>query len=176
MGAAAAKKVNEEFFARLWKITPPKEGISLEEYINNRLVMYKITGVDPVYPKLFKENREIVKQNAIMEYKRNGIDYDGAGRVKTARFSPSTLLMNSRSRHWNQSKSQQLCSMGLYDSIIPVEMGRQLASKIPGCRIVEYVGNHSIGNHPDVLNFNINAITDHNLRYSNKKKNAYIIN
>jgi len=167
-GAAAAKKENKAFFARLGNVTTSKEVISLEEHINNCLVLHEIIGVDPVYPQLSKENGENIKQNATAEYKRNGIGYDGAGRDR------QVLAVNAfddleAEAHMGRLESIQIPTVvlhGLYDSLIPVEMGRQLASKIPGCRIVEYVGNHCIGNHPDVFNFIINAITDHISRYS----------
>jgi pimeloyl-ACP methyl ester carboxylesterase len=168
--AAAAKKENEAFFARLGKVTTSKEGISLEEYINNCLILHEIIGVDPVYPQLSKANRENIKQNATVEYERNGIDYDGVGRDR------QVLAVNAfdgleAEAHIGRLESIQIPTVvlhGLYDSLIPVEMGRQLASKIPGCRIVEYVGNHCIGNHPDVFNFIVNTITDHISRYSKK--------
>jgi len=167
--AAAAKQENKAFFARLGKVTPLKEGISLEEFINNRLMSREIILVDPVYPQLSKENQENIKQNATVEYKRNGIDYDSAGTARQVLAIHAFDGLEAEA-HIGRLESIQIPTVvlhGLYDKVIPVEMGRQLASKIPACRIVEYVGNHyMLGNHPDVSNFIINAITDHISRYS----------
>ena len=167
-GAAAAKQENKAFFAKLDKFTYLKEGSTLEEHINNCLILHEIIGVDPVYPQLSKENRETIKQNTTVEYERNGIDYESAGsdRQMLAINAFDGLEAEAHIRRLESIQIPTVVLHGLYDSLIPVEMGRQLASKIPACRIVEYVGNHYYGNHPDVFNFIINAITDHISRYS----------
>ena len=159
--AAFAK--DKELLEKLMTLTKPKEGMSLEEYIDCKREVNAIFFVDPSNPILSEENTKRTKQNAITDYKRNGIDWGGAGtnRQSEAVRGWEKFELDAHKGRLELIAIPTLVLHGVHDSLIPISYGRQLAEKIPSSRFVEYVGNHSLGNHPDVGNFILDVIVDH---------------
>lgn len=164
LSATAQAKDNRETMNRFGKIPPLNEGMTLEEYSNCKLIAAEIIGVDPVYPELSNESRERIKQTCSATYKRNGVDWGGHG---TQRQVMAMMAWDERGElepHTTKLESMAIPTLvlhGLYDKLIPIEYGRQLADRIPESRFVEYVGNHTLGNHPDVRDFVLATIVDH---------------
>jgi len=159
----AAFTQDTELLGRLMKLTKPKECMSLEEYIDCKLAMNAIFSVDPSNPIFSEETKKRTKQNATTDFKRNGIDWDGAGTNRQAEAIRGWEKFELEA-HKGRLESIDIPTVvlhGVHDSLIPVSYGRQLADKIPRSRFVEYVGNHSFGNHPDVGNFILDVIVDH---------------
>jgi len=154
---------DKKLLEKLMTLTKPKEGMSLEEYIDCKLVANAIFSVDPSNPIFSEETKKRTKQNATTDYKRNGIDWGGAGANRQAEAIRGWEKFELEA-HKGRLESIDIPTVvlhGVHDSLIPVSYGRQLADKIPSSRFVEYVGNHSFGNHPDVGNFILDVIVDH---------------
>jgi len=145
------------------------EGMSEEEVVEKSMAMMKLFCVDKAYPNWRQEVQDSMEAAIKIDYERGAIDWGGKGSAR------QTLAVNS----WSASKSEThkeglqkltvptLVLHGLYDPLIPIETGRELAELIPDARLVEYNGGHNIGNHETVTNLIRAAILEHITLHSN---------
>eukprot|EP00931_Biecheleriopsis_adriatica_P007691 TRINITY_DN108954_c0_g1_i1.p1 TRINITY_DN108954_c0_g1~~TRINITY_DN108954_c0_g1_i1.p1 ORF type:complete len:341 (-),score=44.36 TRINITY_DN108954_c0_g1_i1:49-1071(-) len=143
--------------------SPPGKDATLQEFLDSKLKHWHMMMTDPAWPELDEDAIKQIKDSFTADYERGGFDYDGRGALR------QSLAINEFERSMLASHLEGLKKLscptlvlhGIYDPLIPIESGRELARSIPGARIVEYLGGHNFGNHPTVRDTIRSAIAEH---------------
>merc|ERR1712137_1094827 len=144
-----------EFMGKLMAATanPPGKSATLEQFLESKMAFWPMMVSDPTWPVVTDEVKGRLKEVLTIDYERRGFDYDGKGANRQSlainQFEQSKLPAHIEGL--KNISCPTLVLHGIHDPIIPIESGRELARTIPGARIVEYIGGHSFGNHPTVM-------------------------
>jgi len=143
--------------------TLPVEGCSRAHYVHGQVAISRVLDVDPSYPALTSFKEQAVVRWATADFDRGGVDWDGSGEARQWLANAEWSRQND-AIHLERLRAVDVPVLVLHgtdDELVPIEEARALHQAIPHSRLVEYRGNHSLGNDEATAGLIAAAIVDH---------------
>lgn len=167
LNEALAKSVAKDGGAWLEKAqalsAPVGKDVALSEFLDKRRAWLEHILEDAAFPCANEQLLQQLLDALAIDYERGGFDYDGNGGHR------QSLAIGNFDKYKSAAHCEALKAItaptlvlhGLYDPVLPVEAGRDLAATIPGAQFFEYLAGHNFGNHPAVQELIVAAVVEH---------------
>ena len=136
-----------DFFMKILTSPSPSAGMSLEEFLENRLAVWSVLLTDAAHPELSEEERALLLLEMTLDYQRGGVDYGDLGGMRqmlaTSAWVDLFLADHKAALAGLVSKSTLLLH-GRHDKLLPPAAAEELNACIPNSRLVLYEGGHNL--------------------------------